>query len=260
MTEDCSYCSCSMMAGDSYCSCDRSIVYVLDLATPRFDIGVRQPALPTDVDELSSKKSSSAYKSMMIAAGETNVVANSAVRKRFTASAEALHRSPADHHCGQAPPAPQEQNSRSEEVPSADRDSCSGTDGSDLQATDPQAPDLCTTEFQITDQLQNYNFRATYDPHVANCYANDFFAVITPNASDDFDAVDLTGDDYYRQRSVDFGGWDERAPSDSAQAQSLENGTWGIRVQAAGDAQKEKGSLWTRFKKYISRGLCCQQH
>jgi len=211
---------------------------------------------------------------MMIAIGKTDVIANSAVRKRFTTSAEALHRSSADHHCGQAPPAlQQEQNNRSEVVPSAERDFCSSaTDGPDLQATDPQAPDsqatdpqgldLCTTELQITDQLQKYNFCATYDPHrhVANYYANDFFAVITPNASDDFDAVDLTGDDYYRQRSVDFGGWEERAPADSAQARYLENGTWGTSVQASGDAQKEKGSLWTRFKKYISRGLCCQQH
>lgn len=265
MTEDCSYCSCSMTAGDSYCSCDRSIVYVLDLATPRFDIGVRQPP-PTDGDELSSKRPSRACRSMMTAVGETDVVVDSAVRKRFTASAEALHRSPADHHCGQAPPAPQEQNSRSEVVPSADRDSCTATDGPDLQATDqqahdsqetdPQAPDLCPIQLQITDQLQNYNFCATYDPHVANYYANDFFAVITPNASDDFDAVDLTGDDYYRQRSVDSGGWE----ADSAQARSLENGTWGVRVQGAGNTQKEKGSLWTRFKKYISHGLCCRQH
>lgn len=269
MTEDWSYCSCSMTAGDSYCSCDRSIVYVLDLATPRFDIGVRPPP-PTDGGGLSSKRSSRAYRSMMIAVGETDVVANFTVQKRFTGSAEALHRSLADHHCGQAPPAPQEQNSPNEVVPSADRDSFSGTDGPDLQATDPQVPDLQATdpqaphvrptEFQINDQLQKYNFCATYDPHVTNFYANDFFAVITPNASDDFDAVDLTGDDYYRQRSVDFGGWEERAPADSVQARSLENGTRGTRVQAAGDAQKEKCSVWTRFKKYISRGLCCQQH
>jgi len=244
-------------AGGSYCSCDRSIVYVLDLATQRYDIGVGRPP-PTDGGQLSSM--SRAYKSM-IAVGETDAVANSAVWKRFAASAEALRRSPADRHCEQAPP--EQKNGRSSEVvPSADRDSCGATGGPALQATDPQAADFCsTTELQITDQLQEYGFCATHDPRVANYYANDFFAVITPNASDDFDAVDLTGDDYYRQRSVDFGGWEGRAPADSAQARSLENGTWGARVQAAaGDAREEKGSLWTRFKKYISRGLCCRQH
>jgi len=197
----------------------------------------------------------------MIAAGGTDVVANFSVRKQFAASTEALHhRSPADHHCGQGPLALQVQNSRGEVGPSTDRGP-SVADGPDLQATDPQAPDFCTTELQVTDQLHEYNYCATYEPpHVVNYYANDFFAVITPNASDDFDAVDLTGDDYYHQRSVDFGDWEENAPADSAQARYLENGTSGPRVQVVGDAQKVKGSLWMRFKKCISRGLCCQQH
>jgi len=207
----------------------------------------------------------------MIAVGEPD-----AVRKRFTASAESLPRSPVD--CGHAPAIPQEQSSR--QVPVADRYS-SGTHGPqappDLQATHPQAPDLRATDLQVPDfctielqspddlQLQESNFRATYDPPVVpKSYVTDFFAVITPNASDDFDAVDLTaGDDYHVQRSVDLqDGWEERAPADSAHARSLENGTWDARVQASatGDARKdEESSLWTRCKNYISRRLCCRQ-
>ncbi|KAL5243525.1 hypothetical protein ACI65C_010935 [Semiaphis heraclei] len=272
MTEDCSYCSCSMTAVDSYCSCDRSIIYVLDLATPRFEIVVGQPPSPLDCGILSSKRSSRVYKSM-IAVGEPD-----AARKRFTASAESLPRSSADYHCGHAPAIPQEQSSREEVLPGADRHS-SGTHCpqalTDLQATHPKAPDLRATDRQVPDfctiespddlQLHESNFRATYDPPVVpKSYATDFFAVITPNASDDFDAVDLTAGDDYRvlQRSVDLDGWEERVPADSAHARSLENGTWDARLQAsaAGDARKdEESSLWTRCKNYISRGLCCRQ-
>ncbi|XP_022163481.1 uncharacterized protein LOC111028983 [Myzus persicae] len=270
MMDDCSYCSCSMTAMDSYCSCDRSIIYVLDLATPRFEIVFGQPP-PPDCGKLLSQRSKRVYKSM-IEVGETEVqvmVANAEDRKRFMASTEALHRSPADHRYGHAPPIAQEDQSsgRSEVLPPADRESCA-TNGPqahpDLQATDLQAPDLRATDLQASDfcttELQEYKFHATYDPHVAaNYYTPDFFAVITPNASDDFDAVDLTGDDCHRQRSVDLGGWEERAPADSEQSRSPENGNWDSRVQAPEDTPKEEGSLWTRFKKYVSCGLCCRQ-
>jgi len=211
----------------------------------------------------------------MVSVGETDGVANPAVRKQSTASPEAsLHRSPEYHHRGHAPPAPQEQNGRREVLPTAAvRDSCSANGGPkipdlqttgpralDLQATDQRSPDFCTTTLQITEQQQEYKFCATYDPHATNRYADDFFAVITPNASDDFDAVDLTGDDYDRKRSVDFGSWEGRAPIDLAQAQSLEDETWRTSVQAAVNARKVKDSLWTRLKKYISRGLCFHKH
>jgi len=243
MAED-SYCSCSTTAPEDSCSCDRSNVHGLYLATPRFEVVIRQPSLPPDCsDKLqSSKRSQRAYKSMTVQTGKTN----DEVRKQFTGSTEALHRSSADEYCDGRPPT-REQRSHS----------------SELTAVDPQAlPDISTTELQVAadQQLQESNFCATDDSRAAQFYNNDFCAVIMPNASDDFDAVDLTIDDY-RPRSFDVDSWGDRGSTiDSVQTRSLESGTWGIGVQQmTRDIQKEKSSLWTRIKNYICDRLCCQR-
>ncbi|XP_060833899.1 uncharacterized protein LOC132917263 [Rhopalosiphum padi] len=252
-----SYCSCSTTGADDSCSCDRSIVHVLDLATPRFEVVVRQPS--SDHDKLPSKRSQRAYKSMTTS-GKTDVVGvNATDRKRFTTSTEA------DVHCNDRAPTREQRSLHSSEVvQTADRDSCSSstTDGPQApnpqlqRATDPRTIDFYTSELQVTDQRRESRFCVTDDPHAAKFYAKDFCAVIMPNCSDEFDAVDLTVNDY-RQRSVDS--WEERGSTiDSAQVRSMENGTWGTRVQT-GDARKQKISLWTRVKQCIRRRLCCQQ-
>lgn len=79
------HCHCGTTADDG-CSCDRSIVHVFDLATPRVEIVGSQPP--------PSKRKRRAYKSMT-AAGETDVVRT----LRFTASTETLHLPPASGFC-----------------------------------------------------------------------------------------------------------------------------------------------------------------
>ncbi|CAH1721230.1 unnamed protein product [Aphis gossypii] len=253
MAED-SYCSCSTTAPDDNCSCDRPDVHGLDLATSQFEVVIRQPSQTSDCSDKpqSSKRSQRAYSSMTVQAGKTN----DEVRKQFTGSAEALHRSSADgEYCDGRPPTP-EQRSRSSELTAV------GPEAPNLlRTTDPQAlPDIFTTELQVaaTDQqLRESDFCATDDPPTAQFYTNDFRAVIMPNASDDFDAVDLTVDDY-RPRSFDVDSWGDRGSTiDSVQARSLESGTWGIGVQQmTRDVRKENGSLWTRIKNYICDRLC----
>lgn len=247
-----------MMAEDSYCSCsrDRLNVHGLDLATPRFEVVIRQPSQTSDCsDKLQlSKRSQRAYKSMTVQAGKTN----DEVWKQFTGSTEGLHRSSADdEYCDGRPP------TREERSHSSELTSVAPQSPNLLRNTDPQAlPDISTSKLQVAadQQLEESNFCATDDSRAAQFYTNDFCAVIMPNASDDFDAVDLTVDDY-RQRSFDIDSWGDRGSTiDSVQARSLESGTWGIGVQQmTRDVRKEKGSLWTRIKNYICDKLWCQR-
>ncbi|XP_025207375.1 uncharacterized protein LOC112603150 [Melanaphis sacchari] len=232
-------CSCTVTAPDDSCKCaDRSIVQVLDLATPtQFEVVIRQP---------SSKRSRRAYKSMT-AAGKTDAaVVHAAARKRLiVTSTEALHR-PSPVECNRPAPTRKQRPSHSEVVEAADRNSCnSATDGLQapnplkLQATDQRVFDFCAAELQVTDELQESGFYSS--------------GVIVSYASDEFDAVDLTVNDY-RQSSVDTDGWDVHGSGvEWARARSLENR---MRI---GDVRKENGSSWARFKKFISRRLCCQQ-